>query len=361
MGIISTEVEVQLCSANIKHYEELGYEIPRVQSKHKSKLVVKRGTKILVKVEDLPKKNAVLLDVECDYCGKKYKITNNNYEKVNHDKRIYCRGCAKKLFNSNINHPLYKPEISIEEREQGRFYPEYIDFIKRVLRRDNYICQCCGKHRDELSCSLSVHHLDGYNWCKEKRTDDTNGITLCENCHTNFHSKYGKGDNTKEQFEEWIGHALQELEKFQGEILFARKIYCFEEDKIYNGANEYCRLNNLKSNTPVYNVCNHKKGYKTVNGKHLFWYDEYTDMSTEEINNIISSIPIRHNRKSVICLNTGKIYTSINDASKETEVNKESIRNCCHHRQNNVCSKSGDQLQFMFLDEYLQPQNCETN
>lgn len=86
------------------------------------------------------------------------------------------------------------------EKEAFRKTFEYRKFIKTVLRRDNYTCQCCEK----LGGKLNVHHLDGYNWCEEKRTDVDNAITLCKKCHNDFHNIYGRGNNTKEQYEEWI-------------------------------------------------------------------------------------------------------------------------------------------------------------
>ena len=51
---------------------------------------------------------------------------------------------------------------------------------------------------------MSVHHLDGYNWCKEKRTDINNGIVLSKEIHDEFHSLYGRGNNTLDQFIEYI-------------------------------------------------------------------------------------------------------------------------------------------------------------
>lgn len=51
--------------------------------------------------------------------------------------------------------------------------------------------------------NVVAHHLDGYHWCIEKRTDIENGVCLCEQCHTDFHSKYGNRNNTKEQFLEF--------------------------------------------------------------------------------------------------------------------------------------------------------------
>ena len=52
--------------------------------------------------------------------------------------------------------------------------------------------------------NLEAHHKDGYGWCVERRIDVTNGVTLCEECHINFHKIYGYRDSTEEQYEEWI-------------------------------------------------------------------------------------------------------------------------------------------------------------
>ena len=368
MGLISTEVEITLCSATIKHYEDLGYEIPRVFFKRKKKYVVSRGTKLLVKVEDLQKASNVKVEIECDCCKKQYTDTFNNYQKINHNGATYCKSCSKKLFFSGENHPLYNPNISDEERENGRNYPEYHNFIKRVLARDDYTCQCCKKQHEYLN----VHHLDSYDWCKEKRTDDTNGITLCENCHKNFHSIYGYGNNTKEQFEEWLGYTLGEIKKYNRELTTARKIYCYEEDKVYSSAHEFANKWNIKYKRHIYEVCNHQKiidkdgkvicTTKTVKGMHLFWYDEYVNLTHEEILSYTDTSIKRSSDKNVIWLDTLQVYPTIASASRASQISESAISRCCKHEQKNaICKSTGEKFQFMYYDEYLEIQkNCKT-
>ena len=103
---------------------------------------------------------------------------------------------------SGENSNLYNPNLTDEEREQGRNIDGYSEWVYKVKEKANFTCDCCGDNRGG---NLVSHHLDGYNWCKEKRVDITNGVCLCKHCHKLFHSKelYGKGDNTKEQYEEF--------------------------------------------------------------------------------------------------------------------------------------------------------------
>lgn len=80
-----------------------------------------------------------------------------------------------------------------------RNYPDYVVWRTEVFRRDQYTCQICGA----MGYQLAAHHLDGYSWCIDKRTDISNGITLCVSCHRQFHSTYGNRNNTNEQFAEF--------------------------------------------------------------------------------------------------------------------------------------------------------------
>jgi hypothetical protein len=71
---------------------------------------------------------------------------------------------------------------------------------KGVFQRDNWECQCCGKHGGKLC----AHHLNSYDFHTEERFDIENGATLCEPCHITFHKTYGFGNNTRSQFYEWL-------------------------------------------------------------------------------------------------------------------------------------------------------------
>lgn len=310
MGLITKEVEVNLCSQMIPYYENLGYEIPRRRNS-KGKMAVPPKTKIWVNVNDLPLGSGQLVEIECDGCHDIFKREYYRYIEHNHDGKYYCIHCVGKELSSGENHWNWDETKSDEERKNGRAYPEYTEFVKRVLARDNYTCQCCGQEHGDIE----VHHLDGYSWCIEKRLDDTNGITLCRNCHGNFHARYGNKHNTKEEFEEWFGKALTDLKKYDGKLTMARKVYCIDDGVVYNSADEYSEMNNAHVST-VYMCCNHKikerkvinkngntkiqkSRTKSVKGKHLLWLDEYNNMTLEDIENYLKALkfPIEEQNK----------------------------------------------------------------
>lgn len=64
----------------------------------------------------------------------------------------------------------------------GEQYDSY-NVRQYVLKRDNYTCQCCGKHGDGIK--LHVHHLETR---KTGGNAPNNLITLCEDCHKAIHA-----------------------------------------------------------------------------------------------------------------------------------------------------------------------------
>lgn len=111
-----------------------------------------------------------------------------------------CKQCGiQKISGSNSS--SYNPSLTEEERNlrvndrQGRRW------AVAVKERDNFKCRVTSCN---ISVNLVAHHLDGYDKYEEKRYEINNGITLCRDCHIEFHRLYGFGNNTKEQFKEWL-------------------------------------------------------------------------------------------------------------------------------------------------------------
>ena len=69
------------------------------------------------------------------------------------------------------------------------------------------MCQISG----QKDIKLVVHHLNAWGSSPDERFDIHNGITISEELHKLFHKYYGRGNNTKEQFDEfltWVGLTL---------------------------------------------------------------------------------------------------------------------------------------------------------
>lgn len=72
--------------------------------------------------------------------------------------------------------------------------------------------------------------------------------------------------------------------------------------------------------------------HNMVKGHLLLWYDEYTNMTTDDlINYEIECIPRNHSK--VICLNTGEIYESAAKAQDATNIDRHSICKCCKNKR----------------------------
>ena len=123
----------------------------------------------------------------------------------------------KELFKNNselkIQHSAKMQGIDISEwngfseleTRRIRKSSDYKNWQNEVFKRDDYTCQCCGKRGGVLH----AHHLESFSDNPDLRFDISNGITLCENCHSpnkigSFHNIYGTMHNTKDQFIEFL-------------------------------------------------------------------------------------------------------------------------------------------------------------
>jgi hypothetical protein len=77
---------------------------------------------------------------------------------------------------------------------------EYRIFIRKVFKRDNYICRKCKR----VGGKLNVHHLKNFSKYFKLRLLPINGVTLCLKCHRAFHRIYGIKNNTIDQIKEYL-------------------------------------------------------------------------------------------------------------------------------------------------------------
>ena len=128
MGLIGDYIEVGLNGTNIKHFEDLGYQIPRVKDKW-GKIIVPRGTKIKVKIEDLTQYSKATVSLECDCCHKiydtTYAIISNRFDFLSKFDSQFKLLYSNKLNNSsNILNDICNENIYVVNN-----FKEIYDFI----------------------------------------------------------------------------------------------------------------------------------------------------------------------------------------------------------------------------------------
>lgn len=224
--ILTEEVEIILNSRTVDYYESRGYFIPRYFNKRRNKFCFKNGTKIKILIKDLYKKSNVKVLRKCDVCNKIEEIKYYQYTDIcktcsmrlvgyNNFKhgKPKCENCGIQLKNFHAtlclkclgkkqtgeNNPNWNKCLTDEERIDKRDYKEYDEWRFSIYRKDKYKCIKCNS-----KTVLNAHHIKNYSKYKELRLDIKNGVTLCEECHKNFHKIYGKVNNNETQLQEFL-------------------------------------------------------------------------------------------------------------------------------------------------------------
>jgi DNA-binding CsgD family transcriptional regulator len=76
----------------------------------------------------------------------------------------------------------------------------YQKWRERIFESDNYTCQKCK----EKGVYLVAHHIESFSRNPKFRMKMKNGITLCRECHLDFHNRYGRENNNKKQLKEYL-------------------------------------------------------------------------------------------------------------------------------------------------------------
>jgi hypothetical protein len=130
-----------------------------------------------------------VIERKCSACNKIFSRSNRPNQKF----------CSHKCSKTGIHNPNWMPQLTLNLLVRRNLR----DWRNDVFRIDGYKCRVCGT-KGEGRSPFNAHHLDAYHWCKERRYDVTNGVTLCKFCHGQFHDIYGLRNNTELQFREFL-------------------------------------------------------------------------------------------------------------------------------------------------------------
>jgi 5-methylcytosine-specific restriction endonuclease McrA len=122
--LINNEFTLVAIGSNLKYYENLGYNIPKYKDDN-GRFKVKRGTKILVKINDIPKKANTRIEVKCDYCGNILYPTIRDYyighKFINKDSCNDCKNIkTQEIYKIKYGTTSIKTRSEIEGFKIGR-------------------------------------------------------------------------------------------------------------------------------------------------------------------------------------------------------------------------------------------------
>ena len=150
--------------------------------------------------------------------NKQYYAENKEYKKE-YNKQHYAE-------NPEYYKQYYADRFNklIEEAEKTGIDTEIIEACKKDMMNGGralecyidgtgnyyaFLCEVHEKYKGKCALTgvksdLRVHHLNGYAAHPDGRCDVENGVLICEEVHKQFHGKYGRGDNTVEQWNEFV-------------------------------------------------------------------------------------------------------------------------------------------------------------
>lgn len=112
----------------------------------------------------------------CSNCGAKYEAS--------------LRQCNKCEGNNKARYKRYA--VNRTDKDSQDFYrsKEWLSKRADIKDRDKGICLHCWFIKNEFNVMDMVHHIEELKECWDKRLDEENLISLCNNCHGAIHREY---------------------------------------------------------------------------------------------------------------------------------------------------------------------------
>lgn len=166
--LLSKEVEVTITSKNYKRYQDMGYDFDT--KINRGKTVIPKGTKCVIKIEDLDRKSSAVVRYRCDYCGVEkdvcYKDYMKHYPEGTIKEKDACLKCSSKKSNE-----ILKNKYGVENAM-------HLDFVKEKVKETNikrYGVECTlntEENRKKIKSGFikkyNVPYYSMTNECKEK-------------------------------------------------------------------------------------------------------------------------------------------------------------------------------------------------
>lgn len=157
------------------------------------------GRLTVVKEAEPGRKNLTMWRCRCR-CGA--TVTVPAYKlKSGHTRSCGCLADYLSSQRYGLKNPNWNQELTQEDRDRYRggtpTNRAWQTVSQKVRRRDRATCLACGEH------GTHVHHLQPWAACRDLRYDPANLVTLCKECHMQFHELYGN-DAELDDLEEYL-------------------------------------------------------------------------------------------------------------------------------------------------------------
>ena len=201
------EVRIIVSQNMIKYLKKLGYKLPTHIYRGEVKTI--QNTPLIILVEHLKPKSKVKITRICDNCGNERVIPRAKYKPLCFKFSTFKIGLAIKGERNGMYgktgklSPRWNPNKTSKDKleSRGRFQSKEAQrWSKKIKVIFDFMCQKCF----ERGGRLVSHHIESWHSNVKLRLDLSNGICLCENCHKEFHKKYGKKNNNKIQLKDFL-------------------------------------------------------------------------------------------------------------------------------------------------------------